>query len=201
MKFAWKTCKSTGSPKTGLAGRLLGDKDYRRRRQRTTRASRTVSLGRRRCDMAKVLLVTVVVTLLAHHRSSGTYCRFANTSASQGSCIFPCRCTDGCNTTTGDCLNSGQCGVGHPSVATWSGTACQTGNVAYGKNASQSIVDGVADFPAGRAVDGDTNPDMSEGHCAHPDTAEGSNAWWMVDLGGTYNIYKVIVYTRGDSSG
>ncbi|KAI0234091.1 hypothetical protein LSAT2_015703 [Lamellibrachia satsuma] len=47
-------------------------------------------------------------------------------STSQGSCIFPCRCTDGCNTTTGDCLNGGQCEDGHPSGYRWTGTACQT---------------------------------------------------------------------------
>ncbi|KAI0217943.1 hypothetical protein LSAT2_030316 [Lamellibrachia satsuma] len=77
--------------------------------------------------MAKVLLVILVVTVLAHRRTSGAHCRFASTSTSQGSCIFPCRCTDGCNTTTGNCINGGQCEDGHPSGYRWSGTACQTG--------------------------------------------------------------------------
>ena len=77
-----------------------------------------------------------------------------------------------------------------------------SGNVAYHKTASQSAnpnKDWSRQFPAERAVDGDTNPDMHQGHCAHPDTVWGQNAWWVVDLGGTYNIYKVIIYNRGDS--
>ena len=53
-------------------------------------------------------------------------------------------------------------------------------------------------MPAGRAVDGNTNPNMGAGHCAHPDTVTGKNAWWMVDLKDTYNISRVIIYNRAD---
>ncbi|KAI0237598.1 hypothetical protein LSAT2_011828 [Lamellibrachia satsuma] len=72
-------------------------------------------------------MLSVLVALLACHDTAGARCRFANTSTSQGSCIFPCRCTDGCNTTTGDCLNGGDCEDGHPSAYRWNGTACQIG--------------------------------------------------------------------------
>ncbi|KAK2149269.1 hypothetical protein NP493_3022g00003 [Ridgeia piscesae] len=69
-------------------------------------------------------------------------------------------------------------------------------NVAYNKAASQSIGDWGGTFPAGRAVDGNTNPDMGAGHCALPDTDWGKNAWWMVDLKDTYNFSRVIIYNR-----
>ena len=74
------------------------------------------------------------------------------------------------------------------------------GNVAYNKAASQSIGDWGDKYPAGRAVDGDTNPSMAAGHCALPDTDWGKNAWWMVDLKDTYNFSRVIIYNR-DSEG
>ncbi|KAI0209845.1 hypothetical protein LSAT2_005439 [Lamellibrachia satsuma] len=89
-------------------------------------------------------------------------------STSQGSCIFPCRCTDGCNTTTGDCLNGGQCEDGQPSGYRWSGTACQTGNVAFNKTASQSTATQVDTYPVERAVDGRTDPTTSYQHCSIP---------------------------------
>ncbi|KAI0220359.1 hypothetical protein LSAT2_028127, partial [Lamellibrachia satsuma] len=146
--------------------------------------------------MSKVLLTALLVSLLTYLEVCGARCRFASTSASQGSCIFPCRCTKGCNTTTGQCINGGICEDGHPSGWKWTGTACQTGNVAYNKPSSQSIGDWGGRFPAGRAVDGNTNPSMAGGHCANPDTDWGRNAWWMVDLGEIYNISRVIIYNR-----
>ena len=68
------------------------------------------------------------------------------------------------------------------------------GNVAYNKPSSQSIDQWGGSFPAGRAVDGNTNPSMAGGHCAHPDNDWGRNAWWIVDLGEIYNISRVIIY-------
>ena len=58
---------------------------------------------------------------------TGARCRFASTADSQCPCIFPCRCTQGCDTATGDCLNGGRCEDDHPNDYQWSGTACQTG--------------------------------------------------------------------------
>ena len=75
------------------------------------------------------------------------------------------------------------------------------GNVAYNKPSTQSIGDWGGSFPAGLAVDGNTNPSMAGGHCAHPDTDWGRNAWWMVDLEETYNISRVIIFNRDAESG
>ncbi|KAK2181763.1 hypothetical protein NP493_383g04047 [Ridgeia piscesae] len=158
--------------------------------------------------MTRWLLVALLVTILTYHNTSGARCRFARSSASQGSCIFPCRCTNGCHTTTGQCINGGQCTADKPDTPTdlgwrWTGIACQEGNVAYNKTASQSIDPHGwgGDYPAGRAVDGATNPAIgskTSGSCAHPDTEYGQNAWWIVDLGATFNISRVIIYNRNE---
>ncbi|KAK2183955.1 hypothetical protein NP493_291g03001 [Ridgeia piscesae] len=99
-------------------------------------------------------------------------------SGSQGWCIFPCRCTDGCNTTTGDCLHGGRCEDGYPSGYRWSGPGCQT-----------------EQYSANKAVDGNTDQVIEHGYCAHPD-ADGGHAWWMVDLGNPYSISKVAIHNR-----
>ena len=72
--------------------------------------------------------------------------------------------------------------------------------MAYNKPSSQSIGDWGGSFPAGRAVDGNTNPSVHGGHCAHTDTDFGRNAWWMVDLGEIFNISRVIIYNRDAGS-
>ena len=59
--------------------------------------------------------------------SAGTPCRFDSSSISRGSCIFPCRCTEGCDQVTGQCLVGGQCIDGNPRGYTWSGPTCQIG--------------------------------------------------------------------------
>ncbi|KAK2152058.1 hypothetical protein NP493_2533g00022 [Ridgeia piscesae] len=118
----------------------------------------------------------------------------------QGSCIFPCKCTKGCDTSTGDCLNGGTCIDGPPSGHRWQGPACQTGNVAFKKNANQ-----IGEktnrysrlYPANRAVDGNTDSEMNHTHCAHPMTYTTTlTAWWKVDLDDTYRIYSVVIYNR-----
>ncbi|KAI0230731.1 hypothetical protein LSAT2_018912 [Lamellibrachia satsuma] len=85
-----------------------------------------------------LVIITALLTVLVDQCISGATCRFASTSDSQGPCIFPCRCTNGCNTITGECINGGQCQDGPPSGYRWSGPACQTGNVGYKKTAHQS---------------------------------------------------------------
>ena len=71
--------------------------------------------------------------LCPSHIVPGARCRFASSSASQGSCVFPCRCTNGCDTTTGQCVNGGQCTTDKPDKPTdlgwrWTGIACQEGS-------------------------------------------------------------------------
>ena len=51
-------------------------------------------------------------------------------------------------------------------------------------------------YPASNAVDGDTNPDFGHNSCVHPIDAQGTNAWWMVDLGQKYSISSVVIYNR-----
>ena len=75
------------------------------------------------------------------------------------------------------------------------------GNVAYRKSATQAVGSHWArDWPARRAVDGNTDPNMANGHCAHPESVWGGTAWWMVDLVDTYNISKLTIYNRADAS-
>ena len=79
-----------------------------------------------------------------------------------------------------------------------------SGNVAYNKTASQSFESDSnpswsEQYPADRAVDGNTDPHIENGHCAHPDAIWGQHAWWMVDLEDTFNIYYVIIHNRDQS--
>ncbi|KAI0222456.1 hypothetical protein LSAT2_026309 [Lamellibrachia satsuma] len=124
---------------------------------------------------------------------AGAPCRFDSMSSSRGMCIFPCRCTKGCDQVTGQCLDDGQCNDGHPSGYNWRGTACQTGNVALDKDTSQSAAKWGDTYPARKAVDGAIDP-LSYQHCAVPDAMPGSSTWWKVDFGGIYRISRVIIY-------
>ena len=51
-----------------------------------------------------------------------------NSSSTYPPWSFPCRCTDGCNTDPGDCLNGGTCIPDIPEGYAWSGQACRYGN-------------------------------------------------------------------------
>ena len=70
------------------------------------------------------------------------------------------------------------------------------GNVAYHKSASESMHNWGKSFPAVYAVDGNTDSRITGLSCAHPDSIESRNAWWMVDFGETHNIIRVIMYNR-----
>ncbi|KAI0228705.1 hypothetical protein LSAT2_020841 [Lamellibrachia satsuma] len=125
--------------------------------------------------------------------TKGAPCRFDSTSSTRGMCIFPCRCTKGCDQVTGQCLDDGWCNDGHPNGYNWRGTACQIGNVALDKDTSQSTAKWGDKYPASKAVDGAIDP-LSYQHCAVPDAMPGSSTWWKVDFGGNYRIYRVIIY-------
>ncbi|KAI0230888.1 hypothetical protein LSAT2_018762 [Lamellibrachia satsuma] len=138
--------------------------------------------------MMQVTLTGLLIMALTVYGIAASGCRFARTSASQGSCVFPCRCTKGCNQVTGDCINDGQCKDGRPIGYHWNGTACQIGNVAYKKAI-------VSETPrligSERAVDGNI------GRCARvrPDEPEGG--WITIDLGTEYSIFRVAAYFGG----
>ena len=58
----------------------------------------------------------------------------------------------------------------------------------------------ISSYTADLAVDGDTNPVMDAGSCAHPNSGTGNNppipVWWYVDLGQSYRITQVVLYNR-----
>ncbi|KAI0240259.1 hypothetical protein LSAT2_009049 [Lamellibrachia satsuma] len=117
--------------------------------------------------MTHILLVALLVTVLMEHGVSGARCRFDSTSASRGTCIFPCRCTKGCDQVTG--------------------------NVAFDKETSQSTAIWGDKYLASKAVDGAIDP-LGYQHCAVPNAMPGSSTWWKVDFGGNYQISRVIIY-------
>ena len=78
----------------------------------------------------------------------------------------------------------------------WTNTAVdRTHNLALGKKTKQ-----IATFyenHSDKAVDGNMNPDASNGGCAiTPGTTGGS--WWEVNLEAVYQIREVVITSRGD---
>ena len=65
-------------------------------------------------------------------------------------------------------------------------------NVALSKSTQQSSTL----YPKERAVDGNTNSDLSKGSCSV--TKNQQNPWWMVDLGREYMIDRILITSRGD---
>ncbi|XP_035696696.1 uncharacterized protein LOC118430094 [Branchiostoma floridae] len=71
------------------------------------------------------------------------------------------------------------------------------GNIALGKAAFQTSTNWDADGPASRAVDGNTDPDLTNGKsCTHTNGED--NASWWVDLGQAYMVDRVVIYNRMD---
>ena len=54
------------------------------------------------------------------------------------------------------------------------------------------------------AVDGDTNPVLDQGGCAHPFTGDRNDppvpVWWYVDLEQSYRTTQVVLYNRASGS-
>lgn len=67
-------------------------------------------------------------------------------------------------------------------------------NIALGGTASQSTT--LSGAVASRAIDGNTNGNFSAGSVS---AAQGPNAWWEVDLGGTYSIDDINIFNRTNS--
>jgi hypothetical protein len=65
-------------------------------------------------------------------------------------------------------------------------------NVAVGKASSQSSTS--SGGVSGRAVDGNPNANWAGSSCTHTDSE--TNPWWVVDLGESYDISKVVIYNR-----
>ena len=86
----------------------------------------------------------------------------------------------------------------------WSLELCPfaTGNIGYGKDASQTGM--VGQRPAELALDGRGYGLLSPGghgitYCAHPDAGRSSVAHWTVDLGKRHQILNVTIYNRQSS--
>ena len=69
-------------------------------------------------NLADTCILYVITGILRYRESS---------SSAYPPWSFPCRCTDGCNTDNGDCLNGGTCIPDIPVGYTWSGQACRYG--------------------------------------------------------------------------
>lgn len=70
----------------------------------------------------------------------------------------------------------------------------QETNIALHKTASQSTT--IYGAGADRAVDGNTDGDYGRGSVTHTDFDQ--QPWWMVDLGGLYNVGTIKVFNRTD---
>ncbi|KAI0230499.1 hypothetical protein LSAT2_019169 [Lamellibrachia satsuma] len=71
-------------------------------------------------------------------------------------------------------------------------------NVAYKKNTNQSSTQHGQLGVAEHAVDGNKNTKLGGKSCT--ETQLSANPWWWVDLGGEYEIWKVIITVREDCS-
>ena len=73
-------------------------------------------------------------------------------------------------------------------------------NVAFKKETWQSSTysydNGRKHKPSALAVDGNADPDWRGGSCSQ--TGNENNPWWMVDLGQTHLIARILVTSRGD---
>ena len=75
-----------------------------------------------------VLLNNYFLSDISRFCISGVRRYHASNGETQPHWAFPCRCDNGCDTDTGECLNGGSCIQGLPTEYTWSGQACRTGN-------------------------------------------------------------------------
>lgn len=78
--------------------------------------------------------------------------------------------------------------------AQWRAKPVATSNIALNKTATQSSDYG--DATADRAVDGITSGEFGLGSVTH--TQNDVRSWWMVDLGGNYNIGDIEIWNRAE---
>ncbi len=72
-----------------------------------------------------------------------------------------------------------------------------TDNVALNKPAEQPGTSQSTPYAtAGKAVDGDLNPNMDWKSCVNVKRTGNKPAWWLVDLEQEYDIAQVTIYTR-----
>ena len=79
-----------------------------------------------------------------------------------------------------------------------------TDNIAHRKPADQSgTAPGTPYATADKAVDGDTNPEMSQRSCVNVvwNNFRAGRAWWQVDLKQEYDITQVTIFTTKKNRG
>ena len=68
-----------------------------------------------------------------------------------------------------------------------------TGNIAYGKTATQYNIYNKLD--PSRAIDGDTNPYLDDRSCSYSNSQHSSDiTWWQVDFGSLHVVINVTIY-------
>ena len=131
------------------------------------------------------MLVVVIVLLLADRSAPYTF------TGGTESGLFTCHCSPDvqCDDDTGACPGD-VCGISGQFA--WGNIACQHGNVALlGGNADQT---GSGNHVAGGIIDGDRNNALPQGSCCNPGRSS-SELFWIVNLGGTFAISVVAIYT------
>ena len=107
---------------------------------------------------------------------------------------FTCHCDPDvqCDDKTGECPDEDCASSG---TLHWYHTACQRGNVATWRGTADQTGDG--DHEADRCIDGDDNRDITQGSCCNPTRADGELSW-TVDLRGLFAINFVYFYIVTD---
>ena len=134
------------------------------------------------------MLTAVVIVLLLTGRADP----YTFTGGTENG-TFTCHCEPDvqCDDDTGACPNY-WCGGWWDITA---GEHCQYGNVALVRGTADQTGDG--DHEADRCINGNTNSDVTRGSCCNPRRANGELSWTL-DLGGTFDIYVVHIWTAAD---
>ena len=136
------------------------------------------------------MLTAVLIVLLLTGRAA-PYTFTGGTE--NGSFTCHCRPDVQCDDETGECPEGARCGTS--GLYSWGLTGCQHGNVATWYGTAAQTGDG--DHEADRCIDNDWNSDIRHGTCCNPRRADGELSW-TVDLGRTFAIQLVDIYTTDD---
>ena len=140
-----------------------------------------------------MLAAVVIVLLLTDGAAPYTF----TGGTERGSFTCHCRPDVQCDDDTGACPGD-VCGASGSFA--WSGTACQTGDVALLGGRADQTGGGGGRHVARRCIDGDTNNAITEGSCCNPIRSSSGELYWSINLRGTFAISDVTIYTAlGDA--
>ena len=139
----------------------------------------------------KILLLFLTTCLWKFSMTKAKKCFHGGSSG----CRYTCQCQNDvqCNVTTGKC----PVGCAIESGFLWRGLACQSGNVALRKIATQS---GTISYVANLAVDGEHAVRTLASRTCSEAEINGKDLWWRIDLGRTYVIEEVNIYEEKHNS-